>query len=297
MNNTEDHKFFPVVPRRDRILVLRDFILAKFDVDQIRNGFILDVAGGKGDLSFVLCNADGIKSVVVDPRCPDHDKIARTCQWYHENPVQAVVQAYNGQTLAGLALTPPFQVPQHLRMFFESNLLSALVMGQQNDTEWNIYWEQTNQRIAQIMESGFKPHRQKKTTEADGDCPQQPRKLIGNHVVKSAALAWKIFYSATLVIGFHPDEATDACVDFALSRRLPFCVCPCCVFPSFFPHRQTFDGRSVSTYADYITYLREKHRNIRVERLPFSSSAEGHGAGLVRNTVLYMLPSDYVETT
>ena len=286
---------FPVVPRRDRIHVLREFILQKFQVHHhlrkkgadADKGYILDVAGGRGDFSFVLCNADRLQAVVVDPRRPDHYKIARTCQWYSEHPDEAAEQAQQGQALAGLALQPPFRVPQHLRMFFESDLIRAL---EGDVTEWNSYWESTQRRIEKL-ETAFKPHHQKKEVGMVSD--DKSSMNVAGCVVDSSVVAREILNSVALVIGFHPDEATDACIDFALARRLPFCVCPCCVFPSLFTHRRLKDGRSVSSYTDYITYLQEKHPNMRVEKLPFHSSATGHGAGLARNTVLYMLASDY----
>ena len=34
----------------------------------------------------------------------------------------------------------------------------------------------------------------------------------------------------TLIIGMHPDEATEEIVDMALSLK-PFAIVPCCVFP------------------------------------------------------------------
>eukprot|EP00977_Amphora_coffeiformis_P005700 scaffold1206_cov160-Amphora_coffeaeformis.AAC.6 len=312
-NQTEDkHAIVPVIPRRDRIHILRDFLLDKFDVEVLRRGFVLDVAGGKGDLSFLLCNADGLPSVVVDPRCPDHDKIMRTCLWYHENKNtdKQQQQRKEGQALARLDLSPPFQIPRHLRMFFDANLLSVLKQQQpkkddvkeetdnsSNSIEWDVYWEQTRQRV-QKLESAFPPHRQKKKhkiimTTQPQDEEEQPR----NHIIESARQAWQILTDVTLVVGWHPDEATDACIDFALARRLPFVVCPCCLFSSFFPHRQWHDKegqpRPVTNYEDYIRYLQEKHPSIRVEKLPFRSSATGHGADLARNTVLYMLVSDY----
>jgi hypothetical protein len=42
-----------------------------------------------------------------------------------------------------------------------------------------------------------------------------------------------------LVVGLHPDEATDQIIHFACEKRKPFVVCPCCVMPTatefFFP--------------------------------------------------------------
>lgn len=35
----------------------------------------------------------------------------------------------------------------------------------------------------------------------------------------------------SLVVGLHPDQATDSIVDFALQHSKSFAVVPCCVFP------------------------------------------------------------------
>ena len=35
-----------------------------------------------------------------------------------------------------------------------------------------------------------------------------------------------------LVIGMHPDEATDHIILYAIKHRVPFVVCPCCALPS-----------------------------------------------------------------
>lgn len=35
-----------------------------------------------------------------------------------------------------------------------------------------------------------------------------------------------------LLVGMHPDEATDIIIVEAYRRQIPFCICPCCVMPS-----------------------------------------------------------------
>lgn len=40
---------------------------------------------GKGDLSWLLVNADAADAVVVDPRVTDHTKISRTAMWHFES--------------------------------------------------------------------------------------------------------------------------------------------------------------------------------------------------------------------
>jgi hypothetical protein len=41
-----------------------------------------------------------------------------------------------------------------------------------------------------------------------------------------------------VIVGLHPDQATDAIVDAALAFQKPFAVVPCCVFPYLFTHRR-----------------------------------------------------------
>ena len=66
-----------------------------------------------------------------------------------------------------------------------------------------------------------------------------------------------------LVVGFHPDQATEAAVDLALALRVPFAVVPCCVFPSLFPHRRTREGKPVASYDEFVEYLRAKVAGVR----------------------------------
>ena len=40
-----------------------------------------------------------------------------------------------------------------------------------------------------------------------------------------------------VAVGMHPDQATEAIVDFAAKYNKPFALVPCCVFPVLFPHR------------------------------------------------------------
>lgn len=38
-----------------------------------------------------------------------------------------------------------------------------------------------------------------------------------------------------LVIGMHPDGGTDQIIEYAIRRRVPFAVCPCCAIPTARP--------------------------------------------------------------
>ena len=45
-----------------------DFLVNKFGLDNIKKGFVLDIAGGKGIISYFLSTKYGIKCKIVDPR-------------------------------------------------------------------------------------------------------------------------------------------------------------------------------------------------------------------------------------
>jgi hypothetical protein len=88
--------------------------------------------------------------------------------------------------------------------------------------------------------------------------------------------------NCAVVVGLHPDQATEPIVDFALFHNKPFAVVPCCVFPHLWPHRQLASGKSVVDYAEFIEYLKQKDTRIKVEFLNLSG----------RNRVLFLDPSE-----
>lgn len=66
------------------------------------------------------------------------------------------------------------------------------------------------------------------------------------------------FKDCSAVIGMHPDQATEAIVDFALQYSKPFAVVPCCVFPDLFKHRRDRDGAPVTERMALVDYLARK---------------------------------------
>jgi hypothetical protein len=76
----------------------------------------------------------------------------------------------------------------------------------------------------------------------------------------------RVLRGCSCIVGMHPDGATEAIVDFALARGLPFAVVPCCVFAVDFRAR----GRGVSSTAAFVRYLAAKAPGrISVATLPF----------------------------
>jgi hypothetical protein len=53
-------------------------------------------------------------------------------------------------------------------------------------------------------------------------------------------------------------EATEPIVDWAVRARVPLAVVPCCVFGRLFPDRRRRDGAPVTSYDDFVGYLRAR---------------------------------------
>jgi hypothetical protein len=79
----------------------------------------------------------------------------------------------------------------------------------------------------------------------------------------------RVMSECSVVIGLHPDSATEAIVDYALARDKPFAVVPCCVFCKLFPGRRAPDGQAVRSYAQFLDYLQAKSPSIQRKELDF----------------------------
>jgi hypothetical protein len=83
--------------------------------------------------------------------------------------------------------------------------------------------------------------------------------------------------NASLVVGLHPDQATNGVLDFAMEANKPFVIVPCCVFPTMF-QRHLSNGEQVLTTQQLVEWIRVKGA-ASVTALPFSGA----------NTVCYKL--------
>ena len=94
----------------------------------------------------------------------------------------------------------------------------------------------------------------------------------------------------SVVLGMHPDQATDAIVDFALEFGKPFAVVPCCTYSKEFPKRRRppspanpNGGGLVTTHKHLVEYLLAKAPGLcRTATLPFGGM----------NTVVYSLGTE-----
>jgi hypothetical protein len=73
-------------------------------------------------------------------------------------------------------------------------------------------------------------------------------------------------FQPDIIVGLHPDEATEAIVDSAIANGVPFAVVPCCVYSRIFPGRRV-DGTAVRTHGQLCRYLTGKKKGVQMEKL------------------------------
>lgn len=297
--------------RRNRVYSLRHFLLENYpfllktvgessSVVHNRGAVVLDVAGGRGDLSWILRNVDGVDSIVADPRVPNHKRLVKSVQFLLDHPDEAKVRSMEGvptyQPLAALIprLLEHHEIsstdtnarvnlisPRNVRLHVDDALVSALravISSESGLLAWDEYWNKEKQRI------GSNNTYYGGTTPRNGDKSAED---VRNTQIDDPKIALDTFLSLDLIVGFHPDQATEATIDLAMLLNVPCAIVPCCVFPSEFPDRK-INGNKVRTYIEFMEYLKTKHTNLRQGQLSFVESDETSK----KSVVLYTLKED-----
>lgn len=156
------------------------WLVDKFGVDVLNSGTgVLDVAGGRGDVSFELHTKMGIKSTLVEPRARKLNK------------------------------------HQHKWLKAEAKRLKT-------------------------------------------DAPDTDSWLCEQIKTEFSSENWHLFKDCSVIVGMHPDQATEPIIDFAIEFKKPFAVVPCCVFPDLFKHRRDRQGKLVTQRASLVEYIADK---------------------------------------
>jgi hypothetical protein len=269
------------VRNRSRAGVFRRFLLDTFGETLLLSGTgVLDVAGGKGDLSFQLMNLNNIRSTIVDPRQVYLDTVVRQYRtgMFHRN---AIFAKYTHSSCTD-PLKTPLHRPFHLRSFFKTSLeeggipqfvsspaefvvaineAKAVLWTHKGLAQTNLTTEEEESSPnMEVVESGLLT----KDTPSLGVLSALGINAEDNHcrVVEDYDAAFDIVENCSVVVGMHPDQAAGFIVDFAISYGKPFAIVPCCVYKDEFPTRKLRDGKQVRNYDDLLAFLKSKHPDI-----------------------------------
>jgi len=259
--------------RKTRVYVFREFLLQTYSHLQ-PGDIVLDVAGGAGNLSWLLKNVDGIQSVVLDPTRIKTQRMGKSVEYLRNNPdklrERSVPHLPSYQPLASLVHKlegkKEFESPSHLRLLVDADLVIAVSEFRRtgNLEGWMSYFARATEKGRETQTLGYSEGEE----VAKGD-------------IIDAKSAIEIILKAKLVVGFHPDQATDYIIELAEELVIPCCVVPCCVFPSEFPNRQLSDGSQVRCYSELLIYLKEKSKKLQTAKLDF------HFTETAKNVALY----------
>lgn len=242
---------------------------------------------GKGELSFELLNLNGIPSTVVDPRPLRLHRYLRKLQfgYYHRN---AALAQYNSR--AAPVNDAECLLPMHIRSYFElprdtsANAATFCYPSMLADTSGEVFCIEIERARSACWTTKGLVHEddeaEPEELEADAEEERTDAGEVRGIEVGDFAHARALVRGASVVVGMHPDQATEHIVDFCLRNRVPFAVVPCCVYRRQFLHRRhPVTGHEVSDYGSFIEYLMHKSSQIEALELDF----EG------KNVLLYFL--------
>eukprot|EP00597_Dinobryon_sp_UTEXLB2267_P001362 CAMPEP_0170063494 /NCGR_PEP_ID=MMETSP0019_2-20121128/4338_1 /TAXON_ID=98059 /ORGANISM="Dinobryon sp., Strain UTEXLB2267" /LENGTH=320 /DNA_ID=CAMNT_0010269933 /DNA_START=252 /DNA_END=1216 /DNA_ORIENTATION=- len=260
---------------------------------------IIDVAGGKGELSFELLILNDIKSTVFDPRPLELSKFVRKylLGYYQKNEI---LKSYNTVVDNKSSSVKTLKIPPQIRGYFEvtdsetnppvdftfPTILTNQDIYLENiskstHTGWGLKHSLQSLQLTSFSSIYSWVEGQNEgiicqLCNISNECLSLEGESDGSIPFEKAL---QTLQHCSIIVGMHPDQAAEHIVNWAIRNNKPFAIIPCCVFARRFPKRQLKDGKSVTSYGDLISYLMEKHSDIQAVEMDF----EG------RNVLLYFL--------
>ncbi|KAF9921496.1 hypothetical protein FBU30_008452 [Linnemannia zychae] len=271
---------------RERALYFAKWLIDTFSYEYLNSGSgVLDVAGGRGDLSWELQTRQGIRSTVVEPRA---DRGMRKWQrrWlekFKANNHIDISPIKNNQDQKPLASI------EHCEAGSPTSASTSTDMTEEQEPDANKTLDGLDDFIPTM-----------KTLPLQATEPSRIQAMMDDQFLKTHQ---DLVGTASIMVGLHPDQATEPIVRAAIQSKKPFAVIPCCVFGRDNPHRRlpldsndveavtdavsnttnSSDGdavnkgkkdedattRPVTSYEDFVTWLATLHPNIKTAWLNF----------------------------
>ncbi|KAF9564571.1 hypothetical protein EC968_004454 [Mortierella alpina] len=234
----DPHSISSKVPHSQRAYIFCRWLVDRYGKEYLNSGSgVLDVAGGKGEISLFLTHMFGIRSTVVEPN------VRRDKPYQRRNLMDVIQKQLDIEAGGDGNFYRKFASVSHKLEDQELNSSCGA-------PETAIDLGQTDNGIMDLKER----RRVKKQKMAQFVVPRLCSLLDDQFVVKHPG----VLEQASIIIGMHPDQATEPIVTMALQHHKPFAVVPCCVFAHENPQRRLLGGGEVNTTLDFIQYLMEK---------------------------------------
>ncbi|KAF9586698.1 hypothetical protein BGW38_008621 [Lunasporangiospora selenospora] len=205
---------------RERALYFAQWLLQTFSRDFLNSGTgVLDIAGGRGDLSWELQTRQGIRSTIVEPR-PGKEMRKWQRRWLEK------FKRENRYLLSQKDFdSPDSSTPTDVELAGQNGLANE---GAKVEEDVELDDNKAPEGLDGFIPSKWAYPLQ--TTE-----PARIQAMLDGAFQKARP---ELIESSSILIGLHPDQATEPIVRAALESQKPFAVIPCCVFGSENLHRR-----------------------------------------------------------
>ena len=280
--------------------VFRIFLMQTYGMEYLTkpNSVIVDVAGGKGELSWELLNLTGIsKGLVIDPR-PLNLELVRS-KWqkglFEPQRTGPVFSKWYPACEVGCK-NRESRSPSHVRCFFQGEKFLDFVnddeTGNEEQRTTSDQWLRVEIEKAKSIVWTTKGLQHEDGTDYNESSDETTSneanaKTVHDYSteVQDATIIRQMLRNCNLIIGFHPDQAAGEIVEYAIANNIPWCIVPCCVYSQCFTKRRLKDGTHVKTYDQLVSWLCERDPRALVATL----DVEG------KNQVIYTLPDEKVR--
>ncbi|KAF8948863.1 hypothetical protein BGZ47_002023 [Haplosporangium gracile] len=262
---------------RERALYFAKWLIDTFTRQSLNAGSgVLDIAGGRGDLSWELQTRQGIRSTVVEPR-PGKGMRKWQRKWLEK--FKANSSAIDGTELEASTIQKDSES--------STSIPTTTNITEEQEPDADKPLDGLTDFIPTV-----------KTQPLQATEPSRIQAMLDDQFLETHK---DLVSTASIMIGLHPDQATEPIVRAALKAGKPFAIIPCCVFGRDNPHRrlpknletkeigssssssinesvvQVEDEeegvypstRPVTSYADFVTWLEILHPDIRTTWLNF----------------------------
>ncbi|KAF9905764.1 hypothetical protein EC991_001302 [Linnemannia zychae] len=252
---------------RERALYFAKWLIDTFSREFLNSGSgVLDIAGGRGDLSWELQTRQGIRSTVVEPR-PGKGMRKWQHKWLEKFKANSNTNGGDGGLESSTA--------QDKGEFAATSSNTDVTEDQEPDAD------KTLDGLTHFIPTV-------KTQPLQATEPSRIQAMLDDEFLTKRE---DLVNSASIMIGLHPDQATEPIVRAALKAQKPFAIIPCCVFGRDNPHRrlpkdighsnssvvlvageeedEDPSTRPVTSYDDFVTWLATLHPDIKTTWLNF----------------------------
>ena len=188
---------------------------------------VLDVAGGQSGLAWELINYDRVPATVVDPR-PSVRARRFERRYAHRRR-----QEEDGEAVEA-------EAPRHWPVYWRDEVWRPVRHGEPSADALAALTAALSEKPphANSARRTRKGYFEETRQSDDGDEASADITAISPPPPPPAEEAWATLRDCSMVVGMHPDSATESIVDFALQHGKPFAVVPCCVCAVDFPNRK-----------------------------------------------------------